>query len=68
MLKVRRYLHGCDHAHHEYPYRDRAVDDARSTTIEQTKIAGQQGVLPGRLEYRHEANDANEFEIALPRS
>ena len=68
VLKVRRYPHGCDHAHHEHPHYDRAIDDACSATILQTKITGQQGVLPCRLEYRHKANDADEFEIALFKS
>lgn len=68
VLKVCRYPHRCDHAHHEHPDRDRAIDNTCSATVEQTKIAGQQSVLPSRLKYRHEANNADEFKIALPSS
>lgn len=65
VLIVRRYSHRCDHAHHEDPDCDHAVDDTRSAAVEQTIVAGQQSVLPRRLQDRNEADDADELEVAL---
>ena len=59
--------HRGDHEHHEQPDCDHGVDDACGAAIEQAEVAGEQSVLPRRLQDRNEADDADELEVALRR-
>ena len=67
VLQICRHSHRCDHAHHEDPDPDCAVDDTRGASVQQAVVTGQQGVLPCRLQDRNEADDADELEVALRR-